>query len=66
MLLPCKKELPLLAKKEAQYPNVQFIAVHAETNPETGSNLLGSGFQQHYSLWKLLQNQGSKVDNIFG
>lgn len=36
--IPCKKELPILAKKEQQYPQVQFIAVHAETNPDNGSN----------------------------
>lgn len=35
---PCKRELPLLAQKEAEYPNVIFSAVHAEINYETGEN----------------------------
>ncbi len=35
---PCKKELPLLAEKEEQYKNVEFYAVHAEANPDTGDN----------------------------
>jgi thiol-disulfide isomerase/thioredoxin len=35
---PCKKELPLLAKKEAEYPQVIFAAVHAEINHDTDSN----------------------------
>lgn len=29
---PCRKELPLLARKEKQYSNVDFIAVHLEPN----------------------------------
>ncbi|NRB41564.1 MAG: redoxin domain-containing protein [Pseudomonadales bacterium] len=36
--LPCKKEIPLLAKKEKQYPQVEFIVVHAQMNAETDSN----------------------------
>ena len=35
---PCKRELPLLAKKEIEYPNVIFSAVHAEINYETDEN----------------------------
>lgn len=35
---PCKKEIPLLAEKAKQYPNVTFIVVHAEENPETQTN----------------------------
>lgn len=35
---PCKKELPLLAKKEKQNKSVVFAAVHAEQNFETESN----------------------------
>lgn len=35
---PCQKELPMLAKKEKEYPNVLFAAVHAELNFETQSN----------------------------
>lgn len=36
--MPCKKEIPLLANKEKQYPNIEFIVVHAEFNPKTGIN----------------------------
>lgn len=36
--MPCKKEIPLLANKESLYPNVEFIVVHTESNPKTGSN----------------------------
>jgi thiol-disulfide isomerase/thioredoxin len=36
--LPCQKELPLLASKEAKYPNVIFTAIHAEINQQTGTN----------------------------
>ena len=35
---PCQKELPLLAKKEKEYPKVIFAAVHAEINHNTDSN----------------------------
>ena len=35
---PCKKELPLLARKQAQYPDVSFIAAHPEPDPETGED----------------------------
>lgn len=35
---PCKRELPLLAQKEVEYPNVVFSAIHAEINYETGEN----------------------------
>jgi thiol-disulfide isomerase/thioredoxin len=35
---PCQKELPLLAKKEKEYPQVIFVAVHAEINHDTDSN----------------------------
>ena len=35
---PCQKELPLLAKKEKEYPKVIFAAVHAEINHDTDSN----------------------------
>lgn len=35
---PCKAELPLLAKKEKEYPNVIFAAIHAELNHDTDSN----------------------------
>ncbi len=35
---PCQKELPLLAKKEMQYPGVIFAAIHAERNQATDSN----------------------------
>lgn len=29
---PCRKEIPLLARKEKQYPNVDFVLVHLEPN----------------------------------
>lgn len=32
---PCKQELPDLIAKDAAYPNVDFIFVHAETNAKT-------------------------------
>ena len=32
---PCKQELPDLIAKEAAYPNVSFVYVHAETNAKT-------------------------------
>lgn len=35
---PCRQELPLLAAKEKRYPNVEFVAVHAELNPEDETN----------------------------
>lgn len=35
---PCKKELPLLARKQAQYPQVSFVAAHPEPDPETGED----------------------------
>ena len=35
---PCKKELPLLAKKEQEYSKVIFAAIHAELNFKTDTN----------------------------
>lgn len=35
---PCKKELPMLSKKERLNPEVEFLAVHAEINFETEAN----------------------------
>jgi thiol-disulfide isomerase/thioredoxin len=35
---PCKEEIPLLAKKEGMYPNVEFAVIHAAANPETDTN----------------------------
>lgn len=35
---PCIEEIPLLAKKAKQYPNVEFAVIHAAVNPDTGSN----------------------------
>lgn len=32
---PCKQELPDLIAKERDYPNVDFVYVHAETNART-------------------------------
>jgi len=33
--IPCKKELPEMARMEKEYPKVQFVAVHADSNPES-------------------------------
>jgi len=35
---PCKQEIPLLAKKEKDYPNVDFVVIHAEINSDTDTN----------------------------
>lgn len=35
---PCKEEIPLLAAKEAKYPNVAFAVVHAEKNAASDAN----------------------------
>ncbi|MEY8198882.1 MAG: TlpA disulfide reductase family protein [Colwellia sp.] len=35
---PCRKELPLLSKKEQQYSKVIFVAIHAELNFKTDTN----------------------------
>lgn len=36
--VPCRKEIPLLAQKARQYPQVDFVVVHAEMNPQTDTN----------------------------
>ncbi len=36
--VPCQKEIPLLAKKEKEHPNVAFAVIHAEMNIDTESN----------------------------
>jgi len=35
---PCKKEMPMLSKKEKKFSNVSFYSVHAEANPDTSEN----------------------------
>lgn len=32
--IPCKKEMPELAKLEKQYPDVEFVSVHTSSNDE--------------------------------
>ncbi len=33
--IPCKKELPEMARMEKEHPNVQFVAVHCDSNPRS-------------------------------
>jgi len=35
---PCEQEMPLLAKKELDHPEVSFAAIHAELNTDTDTN----------------------------